>query len=98
MLDDKTKELIAIGASVTAHCQSCLVFHLNKARQVGTSEREINMAISIGKAVQKGSNTAMESFINEQLGQIKAHESICQREDMQEKQGSGPDKSSCCGG
>jgi hypothetical protein len=57
------------------------------------------MAVSIGKAVQKGSVVAMESFINEQQGKcVNAHESICTPKDAQEKQGSESDKSSCCGG
>jgi len=95
-LSNKQKELIAIGASVTAHCQSCLVYHLDRVRQAGASEREINMAVSIGKAVQKGSNAAMEKFTDEQLGQnIKAHQSICQQGEKKESE---PKKSSCCGG
>jgi arsenite methyltransferase len=89
-LSSKYKELIAIGASVTAHCQSCLTWHLDKARQVGANEKEMDMAVSIGKAVQKGSNAAMESFINEQRGQcVDSHESICQQKNTKTK-------SSCC--
>ncbi len=86
ILSTKHKELVAIGASVTGHCQSCLTWHLDKARQSGASDKEIDMAVSIGKAVQKGSVAAMESFINEQRGQrIPAHESICQPKDLQVK-------------
>jgi len=33
-MDEKTKELIAIGASVGAHCQPCLAWH-EKARELG---------------------------------------------------------------
>jgi AhpD family alkylhydroperoxidase len=76
-LTTKQKELIAIGASVTAHCQSCLAFHLDKASQSGACEKEMDMAISIGKAVQKGGVAAMESFINEKRGQVKPNGSIC---------------------
>lgn len=97
ILSIKHKELVAIGASVTGHCQSCLTWHLDKARQSGASEKEIDMAISIGKAVQKGSVAAMESFINEQRGrQIQAHGSICLSKDTQENPGSKPDSSCGC--
>jgi AhpD family alkylhydroperoxidase len=96
-LSTKHKELIAIGASVTGHCQSCLTWHLDKARQTGASEKEIDMAVSIGKAVQKGSVAAMESYINEQRGQgIKSHESICLPKDAKENPGSKPDSSCGC--
>ena len=27
-MDERTKELIAIGASVGAHCQPCLTYHV----------------------------------------------------------------------
>jgi AhpD family alkylhydroperoxidase len=92
------KELIAIGASVTAHCQSCLIWHLDKARQVGASEKEIDIAISIGKAIQKGSVAAMESFINEQQGRcVPSHESICTFKETKQEQDPKPGKSSCCG-
>lgn len=78
VLIGRHKELIAIAASVTAHCQSCLTWHLDKARKNGAGENEINMAIAIGKAVQKGASAAMESFINTQCGQdVRAHETIC---------------------
>ena len=29
-MDDKTKELVAIGASVSAHCQPCVTYHVAK--------------------------------------------------------------------
>jgi AhpD family alkylhydroperoxidase len=37
-MDEKVKELIAIGASVSAHCQPCLTYHVGKARELGVSE------------------------------------------------------------
>jgi len=34
-MDGKIKELIAVGASVTGHCQPCLIYHLAKERKTG---------------------------------------------------------------
>ena len=34
VMDEKTKELIAIGASVSAHCQPCLTYHVAKAKEL----------------------------------------------------------------
>lgn len=34
MLDEKTKELIAIGAAITANCQPCLEYHTVEARKL----------------------------------------------------------------
>ena len=37
-MNEKTKELSSIGASLAAHCQPCLVFHVDKARKLGIGE------------------------------------------------------------
>jgi len=61
-LDLRTKELIAIGASVAAHCQPCLKFHVDKIREVGGEPREIAEAIEVGKMVGKGAAFNMRQF------------------------------------
>ena len=50
-LDRKTKELIAIAASLAAKCQGCLEGHIKKALQAGASEQEISEALCIAAAV-----------------------------------------------
>jgi AhpD family alkylhydroperoxidase len=61
------KELIAIGASVTAHCQPCLTYHVGKAREMGAGEQEIREAITIGQKVEKGSQSTMKNFAGKLL-------------------------------
>jgi len=61
-MDERTKELIAIGASVSTHCQPCLTFHVNKARELGIDEEEISAAIETGHMVSKGAMNAMREF------------------------------------
>lgn len=62
MMDEQTKELIAIGASVCAHCQPCLAFHVDKARKIGIDDESIRAAIAVGHQVEKGSMAAMRQF------------------------------------
>jgi AhpD family alkylhydroperoxidase len=64
-MDEKTKELIAIGASVSAHCQPCLTYHVGKAREVGVSEEQIAEAVQMGQMVAKGVERAMHQFAAE---------------------------------
>jgi AhpD family alkylhydroperoxidase len=64
-MDEKTKELIAIGASVTAHCQPCVSYHVGKAQGLGLSEEQIQEAIEIGQLVERGAGAAMRDFIKE---------------------------------
>jgi len=61
-MDEKTKELIAIGASIGAHCQPCLTYHVAKAKEMGIGEREIREAVVVGHMVEKGAMSAMRQF------------------------------------
>lgn len=70
-MDKKIKELIAIGASVTAHCQPCLKYHLEQALEAGASTEEIQEAVSVGKTVEKGALKAMDNFSKEQIEMIE---------------------------
>jgi AhpD family alkylhydroperoxidase len=54
--------LIAIGASVGAHCQPCLTYHVEKARELGIEDEEIRAAIETGHMVEKGAMSAMRKF------------------------------------
>jgi AhpD family alkylhydroperoxidase len=51
VLDRKTKELVAIAASMAAHCQGCLQGHVKKAIKFGASREEIGEAIAIAIGV-----------------------------------------------
>jgi AhpD family alkylhydroperoxidase len=62
IMDEQTKELIAIGASVGAHCQPCLTYHVEKARELGIADEEIRAAIETGHMVEKGAMSAMKKY------------------------------------
>ncbi len=62
-MDERTKELIAIGASVATNCQPCLTHHVDKADEMGIDEADIREALAIGAQVQKGGVNAMQRFI-----------------------------------
>jgi len=62
MIDDKVKELIAIGASVSANCHPCVKYHVNKARELAIDENEIRQAIEVGKMVRKGAAGEMDKL------------------------------------
>jgi AhpD family alkylhydroperoxidase len=62
-LDERTKELIAVGASVTANCgRPCLEYHAAKAQESGATEEEIKEAIEVGKEVRKGASGSFDKF------------------------------------
>ena len=51
VIDRKTKELIAIAASLAAKCQGCLEGHVKKALKFGATKEEISEAIAIAIGV-----------------------------------------------
>ncbi len=61
-LDARITELIAIGSSVTANCQPCLQYHVDKARESGASDPDIAQAIAVAKMVRKGAAAKMDNF------------------------------------
>ena len=76
-MDERTKELIAIGVSLGTHCQPCLAYHLGKARELGANEEDIQAAIEVGYMVEKGASTAMKKYVNEILKQDKTQSTTC---------------------
>jgi len=51
VLDRKTKELVAIAASLAAKCQGCLEGHIKKALKYGATRDEISESIAIAIGV-----------------------------------------------
>jgi len=76
-MDEKTKELIAIGASVSAHCQPCVSYHVGKAQGLGVSEESILEAIGVGQMVERGAGGAMGDFVKEMFGKPVPNMDCC---------------------
>jgi len=79
MMDEKTKELIAIGVSVCAHCQPCVTYHVGKARELGIGEELILEAVSVGQMVEKGAGSAMRDFTQGLFGKPGAVECCAEK-------------------
>ena len=62
-LDNRTSELIAIGASITANCRSCVEYHAGKAVEYGADEQDIVQAIDVGNMVRKGAAGEMDRLV-----------------------------------
>ena len=74
--DERTIRLIAVGASVAANCQPCLLINTTKARENGADDREIAEAIEIGKMVREGAANKMDSFaatLNQAIFETAGH-------------------------
>lgn len=56
--DNRTRELIALGASVAANCESCVEHHRRKATDYGVDPQDVAQAIDIGRAVRQAASKA----------------------------------------
>ena len=63
MLDEKTKELVALGASVSCNCHPCVKFHVDKAGKLGIEPKEIEEALKVGIMVRTGAAGQMDKLL-----------------------------------
>jgi AhpD family alkylhydroperoxidase len=68
VIDRKTKELVAIGASLAAKCQGCLEGHIKKALKFGASREEISEAIAIAIGVNAAAIVDLSDIAAENTG------------------------------
>ncbi len=66
-IDRKTKELIAIAASLGFKCQGCLNGHIKKAKKFGATAEEISEAIAIAMGVAAASVVDLTDIAAEHL-------------------------------
>lgn len=67
VLDRKTKELIAIAASLGLRCQGCLQGHLKKALESGATAQEISESIAITMGVAAASMVDLTDIAAENM-------------------------------
>src|SRR3989442_10616384 len=74
-LDLKTKELIAIGASLVAKCEGCLEGHIKKALELGCTKQEISdsIVIAIGIAAAAVVDMSDKAATNLDLHHFEEH-------------------------
>ena len=53
-LSVKTKELIAIGVTMTTQCPYCIDIHVDLAKKAGATEKEIAEAVFVAAALRAG--------------------------------------------
>ncbi|MET0551646.1 MAG: carboxymuconolactone decarboxylase family protein [Vicinamibacteria bacterium] len=68
VLDRKTKELVAISASLVAKCQGCLEGHIKKAMKFGASREEISETIAIAMGVNAAAVVDLTDIAADNLG------------------------------
>ncbi|MDR1888051.1 MAG: carboxymuconolactone decarboxylase family protein [Zoogloeaceae bacterium] len=47
VLDEKTKELIALAIGVADHCEGCVIFHAQALAKLGASRKEVEEMLGV---------------------------------------------------
>jgi len=66
-IDRKTKELIAIAASMAMHCKGCLEGHIKKALKYGATKEELSETIAITMGVSAAAMVDLTDLASENL-------------------------------
>ncbi len=77
MLNQKEKELAAVGASIATGCQPCTAHHFEAARKAGATEDEIRRAVDDALSVRQNSTKVMAGLAEELLGGASGADAPC---------------------
>jgi AhpD family alkylhydroperoxidase len=61
-MDEKTKELVGIAASIASHCRHCFLTHLKKAKELQIPDEAINEAIELAMNCSRSGTMDMYKF------------------------------------
>ena len=50
-LDNRTKELVAVGAAIGANCSPCMQWHYKKCLEFGVTKPELQEAMDLAKTI-----------------------------------------------
>ena len=67
-MDDRMKELVAVGAAVAANCHPCIDHHLAKCDELEVERGEVAEAVKVGLMVNHGAEGAIRKHAHELLG------------------------------
>ena len=67
LLDDKTRELIALAVAISLRCDGCIAVHTAAARKFGATKEEIAEALGVAISINAGaaivySTRALDAF------------------------------------
>lgn len=67
-LEQRDKELAAIGASIGCNCRPCVEHHIPKGREAGLSEAQLAEAVATARAIRDQGTELLAPRIDQLLG------------------------------
>jgi len=70
-MDEVTREVIAVAASIGAGCPSCLETHWRAAKRLGATDEDLADVVQTARAVRVTALLNMDSWVNDLNRQIE---------------------------
>lgn len=68
-MDERMRELVAMGASAAANCHPCMDHHMAKCDELGIARHEVAEAVKVGLMVNHGAERGIRKKARELLGE-----------------------------
>jgi hypothetical protein len=79
-LDNKVRELIAVGAAIASTNPPEVKYRISRARDLGLQDEDLSEAIEIGRQVRHGANTKTDLFATSlAITPVKRERGACRR-------------------
>ena len=69
-MDERMKELVAMGASAAANCHPCMDHHVAKCDELGIDREEVAAAVKVSLMVNRGAENAIRKKAREIWGEM----------------------------
>ncbi len=66
-MDEKTKELVGITASVAGHGRPCFLNHFKQAKKEGVSQEDINELVEFARSISTAGDKGINEFISKTM-------------------------------
>ncbi len=71
LLNEKVKEMIAIGVAYAINCKPCMEIHKKWAIKAGLTQEEMLSAIQVAEGVRSGASNKTKSFVEDLFGKVE---------------------------
>jgi len=66
-MDEKTRELIGIAASIAGHCRPCFQYHFKQAKTLNIPMIDLEETIEFAKSISEAGNKGMYELVQKQM-------------------------------
>jgi AhpD family alkylhydroperoxidase len=66
-MDEKTRELIGVAASIAGHCQPCFQYHFKQAKALNIALKDLEETIEFAKSISDAGNKGMYEWVKRQM-------------------------------